>query len=57
LPSLVIMPRTRKSLNDQYHPTLRKFMGWRDNAVYDKDQQFTAEQIASITPEELVRWF
>jgi hypothetical protein len=34
-----------------------KFMGWKHQAVYDKDHVFAAADIASITPEELVRWF
>lgn len=51
------MARSRPTLLQQYHPTLRKFMGWRNGALYGKDHVFTAEELAAITPEELVRWF
>jgi ribosomal protein L32 len=51
------MARSRPTLQQQYHPTLRKFMGWRDGTVYGKDHIFAADVIATITPEELVRWF
>ena len=51
------MPCVRKTLHQQYHPTLRKFMSWKDKRVYSKNHQFEQEALATITPKELVRWF
>jgi hypothetical protein len=51
------MPRTRPTLYQQYHPQLRKFMGWKNGTVYGKDHQFDPAEMLAITPEELVRWF
>jgi hypothetical protein len=51
------MARSRPTLLQQYHLTLRKFMGRRDGALYGKDHVFTAEELAAVTPEQLVRWF
>jgi hypothetical protein len=52
------MPRTRRTLYQQYHPILCKFMSWKHaGQLFGKDHVFSAEAMAAITPEELVRWF
>jgi len=47
----------RRTIQEQYHPTLRKFMGWRNHTQYPKNHVFSPEELQGITPEELVRWF
>jgi hypothetical protein len=49
-------PRRERSKRELYYPPLLKFMSWRDGVDYPKDSEFTMEQKAIITPEQLVRW-
>ena len=50
------MPRTEKSLEEQYKPYLIKLMSFKDDIEYEADHQFTKEELALITPEIIVRW-
>jgi hypothetical protein len=44
-----------RSLHQQYHPTLCKFMSWKHpGQLFGKDHVFSAESLAAITPEDLV---
>jgi hypothetical protein len=37
----------------EYHPTLVKFMSYRDNEQYERDHEFTPEELNEIQPEEI----
>ena len=40
-----------------YHAVLRKFMSWNDGIDYEKTRRFTQEELLTITPQLIVRWF
>ena len=48
-----------KSLREQYHPVLVRFMNWKDKPAvpYDKETIFSNETLFTITPRHLARWF
>ena len=45
-----------RTLDEQYRPSLVKFMSFKDGVNYPKGQQFTRNELAAITPEQLTRW-
>lgn len=49
-------PRHEKTLPEQYKPYLVQFMSFRDGRNYQKDDIFSNEELASITPQQLVRF-
>ena len=44
------------SLRDQYKPSLIGLMSFRDGVDYDKNYEFSPEELGTITPDEIVRW-
>ena len=50
------MPRTPRPLAEQYRPSLIQLMSFKDSTQYQRDRQFTNEELATITPEVIVRW-
>ena len=51
-----MMIRKEKSLPEQYRPSLIKFMSFKDGRYYAKDHDFSTEELASITPQQIVRY-
>ena len=49
-------PRHEKTLPEQYKPYLVQFMSFRDGRNYQKDDIFSNEELASITPQQLVQF-
>ena len=49
-------PRHEKTVPEQYKPYLVQFMSFRDGRNYQKDDIFSNEELASITPQQLVRF-
>ena len=48
------MSRRVKTLPEQYKPRLTKFMSFKDARNYDNDHQFSTEELASVTPQQIV---
>ena len=40
-----------------YKSTLIHFMNWRDEAAYERDHEFTQEELGGITADEIASWF
>ena len=47
------MPLERKP---EYYKYVIKFMSYRDDEDYDKDHEFTPEELNAIQPEEIEKW-
>jgi len=39
-----------------YHPVLIQFMSYRDDEEYERDNEFTPEELNEIQPEEIEKW-
>ena len=50
------IPWTEKTLKEQYNPNLIKLMRFKDGIHYELDNDFTNEELGSITPAIVVRW-
>ena len=50
------MPRTEKTLKEQYKPYLIKLIRFKDGIQYELDHDFTNKEIGAITPDVIVRW-
>jgi hypothetical protein len=50
------MSRRVKTLPEQYKPRLTQFMSFKDARNYDNDHQFSTEELASVTPQQIVRY-
>lgn len=44
-------------MGNDYNGILLKFMSYRDNTAYEDDHEFTREQLAAVTAQEVVDWF
>ena len=44
------------ALAKRYKPTLMAFMSHKDGQNYDKEHEFTQQELAAITPMDLLRW-
>jgi hypothetical protein len=54
------MATQNEALHRKYYPILRSFFMWKDkdkNIVYDTDHTFLPNDLARITPEDVVQWF
>ena len=45
-----------KTLRDQYKPYLIAFMRFRDGVAYEKNHEFSEQELGTITPIQIVRW-
>ena len=45
------------SLIPQYKQVLINFMSFRDNIQYENNHEFTPQELGSITPNQIVKWF
>lgn len=50
------MPRSERSLQEQYKRVLLQFMKFRDGVDYDNGHHFTNAELGTIVPVEIVRW-
>jgi hypothetical protein len=46
----------RLSQSPRYHPVLIQFMSYRDDEEYERDHDFTPEELNEIQPEEIEKW-
>lgn len=49
-------PRRILSLAEKYHAPLRHLISWRDGLTYDKNHQFSFDELKNITAEDIYRW-
>ena len=40
-----------------YKSTLVHFMRWRDNVAYEMDHEFTQDELAAVTANDVTGWF
>ena len=50
------MVRRNRTLRQQYHPHLRRFMSWKDSREYNEGTEFTDAQLLEIRPNHLLRY-
>ena len=49
-------PRHERSLAEKYHAPLCNFISFRDGIAYDRNHQFTREQLEPLTALDFYRW-
>ena len=49
-------PRRILSLAEKYHAPLRHLMSWRDGVTYEKNHQFSSDQLENVTAQDIYRW-